>query len=256
MRMALLGSVAASALAVSGAFAADLGMPMKSPVAPPPPAPSWTGCYVGTQGGLGNGHTKWTDSVPDGNIDAFSTSNRTANTDLSGSVYGGQIGCDLQFNGTWVVGLQGLFAGSDITGTNMDQFNNTWSLRDKIDWYASATARLGWTANNVLVYVRGGAAWAHNKLEVENTNVTIGTPEYTQLGWTVGSGLEWAFTPGFAVFVEGNYYNFANKTSSLTATPGLDNAPFTFNTKQDFETLTIGLNYRWGGWAAPVTARY
>ena len=62
--------------------------------------------------------------------------------------------------------------------------------------------------------------------------------------------MEWAFTPGVSVFIEGNYFNIGTTTSSLLPVAGSDNAPFTFNTKQNFETLTVGVNYRWG-WGGP-----
>lgn len=268
MKMALLATAAASAIVASGAaFAADLGVPLKAPP-PPPPVFSWTGCYIGTNSGLGAGHTKWQDTVPDGNFDVFTTSARRAQTDFSGGVAGGQVGCDLQWWGNWVVGVQGQFDWSDMSGVNQDQFNAPWTMQDRVQWFASATARVGWVAstwspNNLLLYAKGGAAWAHNKLDIENSGTFIGNPSYTQLGWTVGGGLEWAFIPNVSVFVETDFYSFNNKTSTLLPVGGgFDNPPFTFTTKQQFETITIGLNWRWGGlggWgapAAPVVGRY
>jgi outer membrane immunogenic protein len=240
MKMALLVTAAASAIVASGAaFAADLGVPMKAPP-PPPPVFSWTGCYIGTNSGLG------------------------AQTDFEGGVVGGQVGCDLQWAGNWVVGVQGLWDWSDMSGTSIDQFNAPWAMQDRVQWFASATARLGWAAstwapNNLLLYAKGGAAWVHHQLDIENSGTFIGNPSYTQLGWTVGGGLEWAFIPNVSVFIETDYYQFGNKTSSLLPVAGFDNPPFTFTTKSQFETITIGLNWRWGGWAgpvAPVVGRY
>ena len=251
MKMALLATAAASAIVASGtAFAADLGVPMKAPP-PPPPVFSWTGCYIGTNSGLGAGHSKFRDTVPDGNFDAFTSSNRNPQTDFSGGVAGGQVGCDLQWWGNWVVGVQGQWDWSDMSGTNIDQFNAAWAIQDRVQWFASATARVGWTAstwspNNLLLYAKGGAAWVRNKLDIENSGTFIGNPSFTQLGWTVGGGLEWAFIPNVSVFIETDFYQFGNKTSSLLPTC-CDNSPFTFTTKQQFETITIGLNWRWGG---------
>src|ERR1700693_3733841 len=69
-----------------------------------------------------------------------------------------------------------LSAYSDLTGTNFDQFNDTWSLRSNVDWLATVTGRLGYAINNVLLYGRGGAAWAHDKFEIENAETNLGTP--------------------------------------------------------------------------------
>lgn len=248
MKGLLFTTVAAVAIAATGAAtAADLPLRTK---APPPggigPAPvfSWTACYVGANVGLGAGHTQFQDTVPDGNIDAFTTSARAAHTNSSGGVFGGQVGCDWQVSPTWVLGLQGTFSGADIDGTNQDQFNAPWTLTSNVDWYATITGRVGWAINNVLLYGKGGAAWAHDKLEVENSGVFLGSPTVTRLGWTVGAGAEWAFTPRWSAFAEANYYSFGNTTSNLIPVAGFDDAPFTFNTKLQFETFLLGVNYR------------
>src|SRR2546421_525881 len=124
---ALLTTTALALGLAQGASAADLA-PYRG--APPSQGFSWTGCYIGTQSGLATGHTKWRDVLPIGTIDATRTG-QTANTDMSGSIFGGQIGCDYQFGSNWVIGIDGSFAGSNLAGTNIDQFNSTWALRAK-----------------------------------------------------------------------------------------------------------------------------
>ena len=135
-RLSLSILTGAAILVAGAAHGANLGVPSSKAAAP---AFSWTGCYAGTQGGLGSAHTKWQDADTPGDIDgnAVNVLENTANTDMSGAYYGGQLGCDYQFAGKWlggdlVLGLQGMFGLSNITGTNMDQFNATWSLRDKV----------------------------------------------------------------------------------------------------------------------------
>jgi outer membrane immunogenic protein len=118
----------AAVIAAGSAGAADLGTYNKAPA--PLPVFSWSGCYVGAQAGLGAGHTKWQDVSTPGDIDGNFAGN-TANTDRSGGLVGGQVGCDYQYGSAWVLGISGMSVGSDITGTNMDQFNATWTLRDR-----------------------------------------------------------------------------------------------------------------------------
>lgn len=243
----LTGLLATAAVAVvSSANAADLS-PMYRKAPPSAPTFSWTGCHIGTHTGLGAGHTQWTDTQGDGNIDASFTT-RTAHTDMSGALYGGQLGCDMQLNSNWVIGLEGSISASDITGTNQDQFNAPWTLRNNNDWFGSVTGRLGFAApNNVLLYTRGGVAFAHNNFEIENSGVTLGMPSSTVVGWTIGSGIEWAFAQSWSVFTEANYYSFGNQTQTFNVVPGFINLPTTINTKQQIETLTIGVNFRFGG---------
>jgi len=193
--------------------------------------------------------------VANGAIDATLTG-QTANTDMSGGIYGGQLGCDFQFNGSFVIGIEGSLSGSKITGTNMDQFNATWTLRAQTDWIASVTGRVGITADRALIYIRGGVAWAHNNFEIENTGFLDGRPSATRLGWVVGGGIEWAFAPSWSVFLEGNYYDFNSTDVAFAGDVFNPTPPFTVRTSQTIETVKFGVNYRFGGAAGPVSARY
>jgi outer membrane immunogenic protein len=255
-RFVSIGLAGAAAIATSpAALAADLAMPPGYRGAPPTPAYfSWTGCYIGTHSGLAAGHTTWHDSVPDGAIDA-TFSGQTANTDMSGAIYGVQVGCDYQFNGNWVIGIDGSVSRATLTGTNMDQFNNTWTLRSQADWFGALSGRIGVAVDRVLVYTRAGAAFAHNKFEIENTGFLDGTPSVTRTGWMVGSGIEMAFAPCWSVFVEADYYSFGNANVSFAGDVFNPTPPFTVQSKLTIETLKFGVNYRFGGDGA-VTARY
>ncbi len=244
-RLLLTMLAGTAALAAMPANGADLGVPYRAPLAAPPVF-SWTGCYAGTRSGLGTGHTTMQDKDVPGDIDAFGGF-RTANTDMSGGTIGGQLGCDYQIGPNYVIGLQAMVDYSSITGTNMDQFNSTWTLRDRVDWFGSTTARLGWTYDRFLVYGKGGFAWGHNKFEIENSGATLGTPQATRLGWTLGSGLEFAFAPSWSVFVETNYYNFGNQSVPFIGNAVVGNGPFHVNTSQTLETFEIGLNYHFWG---------
>jgi outer membrane immunogenic protein len=250
-----LGTATALAVILSGstAYAADMGVPARLPAPPPPPQFSWSGCYVGGNAGLGAGETQWQDPAPDGNIDALADG-RTAHTNMSGAVVGGQVGCDVQFYNNWVAGIAGSFDSSNIAGTNFDQFNDTWSLRNQGEWYGTITGRIGAAfggMNNILLYTKGGVVFARNQFEIENSNVTLGTPTDTRTGWTLGGGLEWAFAPNWSAFIETDYYGFGFKSENFDAAPAFIAAPPIINVKQSFETLTLGVNYRFGsGWTA------
>lgn len=233
----------AAVIAAGSASAADLSpVYRKAPMAPAPSF-SWSGCHIGARAGLGTGHTSWQDASTPGDIDANGFGN-TANTDMSGALYGGQIGCDYQFSGPFVFGVEGMIAGTTITGTNQDQFNATWALRDQVDWLGSATGRLGYAIDHVLLYGKGGFAWGHNKFEIENSGFNLGTPSATRLGWTLGTGVEWAFAPQWSVFLEADYYKFQGQNVSFAGNVATANAPFTVNTSQTVETFQFGVNYR------------
>ena len=249
MKRLFLTTVAATAItATSVAVAADLPMAtrMPPPGLAPPPIFSWTGCYLGASVGIGTSHTQWQDTQAVGDLD-FTGTFRQPHTDGSGAAAGGQVGCDWQVSPTWVLGLQGTFHGADINSTQQDQFNAQWTLRNDINWFATFTGRVGWAMNNVMIYGKGGAAWAQSKLEVENSGVTIFNGSTTRTGWTIGTGLEWGFAPNWSAFGELNYYSFGN-TSTGPFLAVADTAPEPFNTKMQFETFMVGVNYRFRAW--------
>jgi outer membrane immunogenic protein len=244
MKMRLLGIAMGLFAGVGCAAAADLGYPIKAG----PGGPSWSGCHIGLRGGIGAGHNTWTDSPIAGAFIDANGLGETANTDMAGGTIGGQFGCDMQFSGPFVAGVQGNLSAADITGTNFDQFNDTWSLRSNVDWMAAVTGRFGIAVSNVLVYGRGGGAWAHNRFEIENAAANLGNTQMTRLGWTAGAGVEWAFAPNWSAFLEVNYYNFGGQAvafpGSTNNTLGGATPPFSVNTALTLETFEMGVNYR------------
>src|SRR5215469_8215608 len=117
MRKLLLA--AALVAFTSGAYAAD--MPYKAPPAPLP-APSWTGWYIGINGGGAWGQVDpgAADAGPDnffaiGNVGAVKAGAGT-HFDTSGGLAGGQIGYLYQV-GPAILGVEAAFYWSDVSGT-------------------------------------------------------------------------------------------------------------------------------------------
>src|SRR5262245_36130454 len=114
----LVGSlVALATLGGSAAMAAD--MPLKAP--PPPPVFSWTGCYVGIEGGGAWGRSQHRAPGAAGPfvvggpvvIVGVDVTNRF---DVSGGVAGVEWGCNQQFGNYWVFGLEGDWSWSSKKG--------------------------------------------------------------------------------------------------------------------------------------------
>jgi len=255
MKRILLLGVAGVALMAAGAVnAADLPRKALPMVAPPPPVFSWTGCYVGAQagGGWGRKRNEHTEGIVASGV-ASEIVPLTSNADLSGGAFGGQVGCDYQFTGGWVIGVRGNALAADIHGSGL-QLDEPAEHADGIfaartNFLASVTGRLGYSWNTVLAYVNGGAAWAHDKYDfsraAELALVFQETfPTESRTGWTVGVGVEWAFAPNWSAFAEFAYYDFGDTSRSFTGcSPGLCETP-RFSLKQQIETVMIGVNYR------------
>jgi len=270
-RRVLLASVSAVALFIaSEAKSADL--PVKAPIIAPAPIFSWTGCYVGGHVGFGwgrNHHTQ-TGSFTSSGVPVFNAT-AAGRVDTSGGLIGGQVGCNYQFASNWVFGAQGDAAWTDLTGRAQDPLALAFGLSPGFntisvttDWLASLTGRLGITAfnnNQALFYVKGGAAWTHNKWDLTNSfnsvffGLTPNLVDETRVGYTVGVGIEYMFTPHWTIFGEYNYYDFrGDKLLVSNLGPGL---PFSFTSNsQQISTVKVGVNYLFNLGPTPVVARY
>jgi outer membrane immunogenic protein len=262
MRKSQLGSVAVAAFVIaSSAWAADV--PRKAPsaapaAAPAAPAVSWTGCYIGGNVGGGWALKDWANPVGD-TVDANGPGPR-GTAALGGFVGGGQIGCDYQFEGSWVVGIQGRVDGADIKGDIFDTLlPNELDLRNRVDWFATVTGRLGYAlVPTGLLYIKGGVAWVHDRDSVfdQITGLVVENTGTTRTGWTAGVGFEYLFLPNWSAFVEYDYMGFGTKTLLFTAPDGSFSE--TWDIKQNVQAVLVGLNFRFNFSKAPaaVAAKY
>src|SRR5215211_663861 len=112
MKNTFLASAVIVALTLAHpAVAADLGtrLPVKAPpVVPQVPTFNWTGCYVGGHVGGGSGEKRVSAPALAPGI--------SATGDTSGFLGGGQVGCNLQIGGNWVIGVEGEASAANIEG--------------------------------------------------------------------------------------------------------------------------------------------
>jgi outer membrane immunogenic protein len=260
-KIALFATVSQFAMLVcGGANAAD--MPLRAPAlkAAAVPAYSWTGCFAGGQLGWGWAHHDVTAS--NFSFGPGSTPIAATNAlETSSGVYGGQLGCNYQFLGNWVVGIQGDIAGTSIKGSVADplqrldpSFIDSGTIGVKTDWLASVTGRLGFTAwdNRALFYAKGGAAWEHSQWDFSRSTYcnSFHCPGSTEVGdgrtgWTAGAGAEWVISPSWSnwtAFAEYNYYDFGN--GPVFTTPTTDPRNTTALGRQQIQTVKFGVNYK------------
>lgn len=234
----LLAAVSFVALsAAAPAVAADLAA---RPYTKAPPAAiaavyDWSGFYIGINGGGGSAHASW-DLVgfgPEGSHDA------------TGGTVGGQVGYRLQ-SGQWVFGVEGQGNWADFSGDNISAVSG-FSNRTKIDSFGLITGQVGYTWNNVLAYVKGGAAVVGSKYDVFNAaGANVDSASATRWGGTVGAGLEVGFAPNWSVGVEYNHIFLGGKDVTF-ASGAIDHI------KQDVDMGLVRLNYKFGG---PMIGRY
>jgi outer membrane immunogenic protein len=274
MKKLLFAGVVLSALA-GAASAAEL--PVKAPYQPPPPVWSWTGFYIGINGGgsiASNSSTFSNTAIPPDTTPSVVQLNETLKRSLTGGLFGGQIGYNWQFGPAWVIGAEADWqwmnekddacvfgCGPNFFFVTAPGVGTFLTDSQKIKSLVTARARLGYTNGGWLWYVTGGGAWT----KVDETMVLTGTIlpgvagftsttaaafSTTKSGWTVGGGVETSlWNSGWSVKLEYLYANFGTITNSF-ATP----AGFTIFgssvTTSSFDLrdhiIRVGINYRFG----------
>jgi outer membrane immunogenic protein len=253
----------------------------KAPMTPLP-IYDWTGFYVGLNAGYSFGNAS--DAATIAGFTPFSMANH-----LNGWVAGGQAGYNWQFNRNWLIGIEADIQATGQKGTLNASggpacttaagipFTTTTctsaiaSLEQKLPWFATARARLGFLPmEHLLLYVTGGAAFGevetNASLSTTTTvttalgGITLGTTttgtiatassNVNRVGWTVGGGAEWELSGPWTAKLEYLYVDLGTVSNSF----GPGGAPFlTGSTHVTDNIVRVGLNYRFGG---PVVARY
>lgn len=225
MKKYLLSGVAALGLLAAGAAsAADLPS-RKGPVVAPVYVPvfTWTGFYVGANAGYAWGQV---DSTGLGVL-SFK--------DPDGFTGGGQVGYNYQM-GNVVLGLEADFQGADLKASVFDPINGI-TASNEMNWWGTVRARAGYSFDRFLPYVTGGFAYGNVKNKI-STAFGAFSDDNTQYGWTVGGGLEYAFTNNLSAKIEYLYVDLDKESVSV---PG---GVFNANVETKFSVVRAGLNYR------------
>lgn len=256
IRNALLAVIGVAALGATPALAADLAARPYTKAPPPVVAPfyDWSGFYIGLNGGGGSSHKCWDlNTVAGVAIPAV----REGCHDATGGLVGGQIGYRWQ-SANWVFGLEAQGDWADLTGSSVSSPLALTSLatnRTKIDAIGLFTGQVGYAWNNVLWYVKGGAAVTDDKYSgiVTGTGFVFDSVSETRWGGAVGTGLEFGFAPNWSVGLEYDHLFMGNRnvTFGFSLVPGFQTR--TDNIRQDVDMGTVRINYRFGG---PVVAKY
>jgi opacity protein-like surface antigen len=207
-----------------------------------------------------------------------------------GGIGGFQIGYNKQY-GTTVLGVE-----TDLSWAQMDgtftclqpvhslptvgegflggAFGATCQVRP--DWFGTLTGRIGTTFGadgRTLLYAKGGLAWVHDTVDIATNNAQAGkfgpldatsSASFTQWGWTVGAGVEYALTGNWSARVEYDFLGFGRHDVPTpnavpfempALPPGIAGASApdgrTASLSQSVHEVKLGVNYRFGDNPAP-----
>ena len=235
LRKSLL--VFASLVCSAGAgFAADLPT-TKAPPAPvyaPPPVFSWTGFYIGVNAGAAfsnGGSLNIFDPTIPANFHASVGSN-------VGFIGGGQAGFNYQV-GAFVWGIetdiQGVTNGGSSFNVGPYGFLNL-RTNNNGGWLGTTRGRVGYAImDRTLLYATGGVAYGGISNDPFNNE--------TNVGYTVGGGIEYAFDRHWTVKVEGLYVNLNPGNRTVDIVSGGVVYPVTFRSDQGGGIVRAGINY-------------
>jgi outer membrane immunogenic protein len=254
MQHKVLAGVALASMMAGSAFAADMPLKAVAPVA----MYDWSGTYLG--GVIGGA---WgTNDVSETGLGIVGTllgvpAVQTVNT--SGFIGGVEGGSRYQF-GKLVVGWEGDITFGKINGTSTTSFVGplgalgippiSRSLAVNTNWTATTTSTLGIAHNNWLLYGKAGVAWENvsytDNWAIAGIPLFSGTTvNFWQAGWTVGTGIEWAFYNNWSLKAEYDYLDFGTKNVQVNGTllgavafaPGIQD-------NNHINQFKAGLNYR------------
>ena len=235
-------------------MAADMRMPVKAPAPVAPPAYNWSGFYIGAHVGGTWGDKDWLLTDSDAVFVVFPGFPNFGSHDVSGLIAGGQVGFNWQAPGSnWVLGIEAQGSWSNADG---EHTGGGLGFRTEVEWLGTVTGRLGYAFDRLLIYAKGGFAFAHDKHELffpVSGDPSVFTDK-TRTGWTVGGGFEYAFAGNWSAKLEYNYMDLGRKSVTFIDTD--DDVFLTFNPEQRMHVVKFGINYRFGGFGGPVVARY
>ncbi len=272
MHIKSVASALALALLSTTAFAADLPSRRAPPVyAPPPPIPvfSWTGLYIGGQVGYQFGRSN---AIA---YDNFGNGLAANGGSANGVVGGGHIGYLFSTQSIPVLSnITGAFSSLPLIG-GLGGAGGVFGIEGDVDGSSVRTAyglggfgnynnepiqgsirgRLGFAVDRALFYATGGAAFG----DLRNTYVnglTGATDQFshTRVGYTVGGGVEYAFTNNLSVRVEYRYTDYGAYSDNLanSSLGGLNVRHHDTNNR-----VQAGFSYKFNTFSpAPVVARY
>lgn len=263
MNKLLLSTVALVGLTVA-AGAADLPRRTVAPVAPIVAVPvfTWTGFYVGVNAGYAfNADSK---AVTVGTpafqtLIPFGIVPSDLETGGDGFIGGAQIGFNYQF-GAFVVGVeadlqyvdggkQATFIGAPVLGTQL-----ATSAEAELDYLGTVRARVGVAFDRLLVYGTGGLAYGDVSLRAGVNGVQApalswsGSTSDVQVGYTVGGGVEYAFTNNLTLKAEYLYYDLGDQTVRTTpnalAAAVVPGVSYDARVETSGHIARVGLNYK------------
>lgn len=226
-----------------------------------PPALTWNGLYVGANVGFAGDEFSYPVSATDATGAVLGSG--SAHLNSSGVIGGGQIGYNYQFNGPFVIGIEGDIQGASVTGevgVNGSTGGTAFSAKagSQLNYLGTVRGRLGYVIlnNRGLIYATGGLAYGglHSYANGSIGGAALGvSKDTTAMGWTVGGGFEYALTDHLTLRTEYLFADLGNETLYNGPLLGVNNVHLAVGATANI--FRAGLNYKFD-FPEAVVAKY
>lgn len=210
-----------------------------------PTPPYWGGVYVGGYAGYGWGKNSTTET----GANIYNGTGNGWGHNVEGTMGGVRVGYDWESVGL----ILGIEAGLGYLGVEGDGADPASTGLDTVSIlatgpYAELTGRIGFAPDQMLYYMKGGAAFADLDLAVVDSCVT-GACSTTAInagndgietGWIAGVGIGYALSQRLSVNIEYEYIRF----DSLTVTGISGGLPYSWDQDLKINTVTVGAAFR------------
>ncbi len=226
MRISALMLLAVAGLGTGSAVASDLIVDDPEAIAAAADY-DWSGAYVGAFGGGGSGDVT---IEPGGLADPLDLAAGGWLAGVRAGVNAGAgvlvFGAEADLAKTWI--------GGDGSATDGQ---NSFDYSYDIDWLGTVTGRVGYAADTLLLYAKGGlaAGGVRSTLTPTAPPAPPTSADAIATGWTVGLGTEFAFSENATAGIE---YDFVSLGAELEYSDAS-----TADAQQDLHIVKLGVNY-------------
>jgi len=192
-------------LPTTAVMAADVGTPGGI---------DWSGPYLGLHGGY-----SWGSSESTYDYELFRTLAGSIEMEPAGFYGGIQAGYNYQTASNWLLGIEADLALASISDEVTDELGNLDgstidSIKAETDWAGTLRMRVGYAADNVLIFATGGLAFANSKVtsvDCDAGNVSCSTISDEQMltGLALGVGAELMLTESVSAKAEYLYTDYS-----------------------------------------------
>lgn len=228
------------ALLPFGAVAADL--PARNVAPAFVAAHSWSGLYVGLNGGA-------IYSTHDVNDFDYWNSGATSSYSKVGALAGGAVGYNIQID-KLVLGVEGDLS-YVANNVNSSSIPDSRRIVNEMNWLGTVRARMGVSVDRALIYMTGGVAFAGVKNSYTDS---LGDEEEleetwrkggTRTGFVAGAGVEYALNNNWTLKGEALYLGFPQKAATAPAVCCGGKTGFQYGFGSSHVISRIGVNYRY-----------